>query len=172
MFPPGCLTWGQTLVEVMKIKLTSFKMPHAPTAILSAPNPAAGYLWPTPLLEAPGHSQARLGQSLLWSLLLTRGFWCTRGFVCAFQESVSPVLCKFWWLYHGLMATSFKGSYATSRSTAPRAPASAAVHYWPIPPQKTLRHSSESVSVGSLGPGVHKVCLSPLSFSGEYGVWF
>ena len=27
-----------------------------------------------------------------------------------------------------------------------------------------------SVSVGSLGPGVHKVCLSPLSVSGSKGV--
>ena len=27
-----------------------------------------------------------------------------------------------------------------------------------------------SVSVGSLGPGAHKVCLSPLSVSGKYGV--
>ena len=26
------------------------------------------------------------------------------------------------------------------------------------------------VSVGSLCPGVHKVCLSPLSISGRYGV--
>ena len=29
------------------------------------------------------------------SLLLSPGSWCTRGFVCAFQGSVSPVLCKF-----------------------------------------------------------------------------
>ena len=28
-----------------------------------------------------------------------------------------------------------------------------------------LKHSSVSVSVGSLGPGAHKVCLSPLSVS-------
>ena len=24
-----------------------------------------------------------------------------KGFVCAFQESISPVLCEFWWLYGG-----------------------------------------------------------------------
>ena len=39
-----------------------------------------------------------------------------------------------------------------------------------FPPQETLKDSSASVSVGSLGPGVHKVCLSPLSLSGGYGV--
>ena len=33
-----------------------------------------------------------------------------------------------------------------------------------------LKHSSVSVSVGSLGPGMHKVCLSPLSISDGYGV--
>ena len=26
----------------------------------------------------------------------------TQGFVCALQESVSPVLCKFWQLYGGV----------------------------------------------------------------------
>ena len=83
-----------------------------------------------------------------------------------------PVLCKFWWLSGGLMATSSKRAYAVPRSTAPRAAAPAAVHCCPIPSQETLKHSSVSVSVGSLGPGVHKVCLSPLSVSGRYRVLF
>ena len=34
--------------------------------------------------------------------LLSSGSWCTQGFVCALQESVSPVLCKFWWLCGGV----------------------------------------------------------------------
>ena len=58
-----------------------------------------GLPWPTPLLESPGHSQASLDQSLVGSLLLSPGSWCTEGSVCALQECVSPVLCKFWWLY-------------------------------------------------------------------------
>ena len=58
----------------------------------------------------------------------------------------------------GLMATSSKRAYAIPRSVAPRAPAPAAVHWWPVPPQETLRHSSGSVFVGSLGPGAYKVC--------------
>ena len=49
-------TWHQTLVEVKKIIATSFKRSHTCTAILSAPNPAAGPHWPTPPLETPGHS--------------------------------------------------------------------------------------------------------------------
>ena len=36
------------------------------------------------------------------SLLLSPGSWCTHSFVCALQESVSPVLCKLWWLYGGV----------------------------------------------------------------------
>jgi len=71
------------MVEVMKKMVTAFKMSHAGTATLSAPNPAAGHHRPTPLSETPGHSQASLGQSLVGSLLLSPGFWCTQGPVCA-----------------------------------------------------------------------------------------
>ena len=56
----------------------------------------------------------------------------------------------------GLTATSSKRAYAILRSAAPRAPAPEAGHCWPIPSQETLKHSSGSISVGSLGPGVHK----------------
>ena len=87
------------MVEVMKMMATSFKRPCAHTAALSAPDPAAGHHGPTSLLETLGQSRAILGQSLLGSLLLSPGSWCTQGFVCALQESVSPVLCKFWRLY-------------------------------------------------------------------------
>ena len=66
----------------------------------------------------------------------------------------------------GLVANTSKRAYAIPRSTAPRAFASAAVHCWPVPPHETLRNSSSSVSVESLGPGAHKVCLNPPSISG------
>ena len=54
------------------------------------------------LPETPGHSRASLGQFFVGSLLLSPGSWCTQGFVCALQGSVSPVLCKFWQLYGGV----------------------------------------------------------------------
>ena len=42
-------------------------------------------------------------QSQVWfSLCGVSGSWCTQGFVCALQESVSPFLCKFWQLYGGV----------------------------------------------------------------------
>ena len=85
----------------MKILTTSLKRAHEHTVTLSAPNSAAGHLWPMPLSETPGHSWASVGQSLAGSLLFSPGSWCTQGFVCA-QESVSLVLCKFWQLYGGV----------------------------------------------------------------------
>ena len=90
------------MVEVMKIMATSFKRSQAYTVTLSAPNHAAGHHQPTLLLETPGHSWASLGQSPMGSLLLSPGSWCAQGFVCALQESISPVLCKFWCLLGGV----------------------------------------------------------------------
>ena len=60
-----------------------------------SPDPMAGHCQPTPPSEIPRHSQASLAQSLVGSLLLSPTSWCTKGFVCALQESVSPILWKF-----------------------------------------------------------------------------
>ena len=99
MFPPCYLTWSQTMVKLMG---TSFKRSYACTATLSVPNPTAGHHQPMPLPESPGHTQESLGQSLMGSLFLFPGSWCAQGSVCAFQESVSPVLRKFWWFHGGI----------------------------------------------------------------------
>ena len=56
----------------------------------------------------------------------------------------------------GLMATSSKRAYAKPRSAAPGASVPAAVHCRPVSPQEILKHSSVSVSLGSLCPGAHK----------------
>ena len=68
--------------------------------LTQGPNPAAGHRQPMPLPETPGPSWACLGQCLVGSLLFSPG--STQGFVCALQESVSPVLCKFLQLYDGV----------------------------------------------------------------------
>ena len=83
------------MVEVRKTMVTPFKMSRAHTSAFSAPSPAAGHRQPMPLPETPGHSWGSLGQSLVGPLLLSPGSWRTQGCVCALQESVSPVLCKF-----------------------------------------------------------------------------
>ena len=124
------------------------------------PNSTASHHHPIPLPETPGHSQASLGQSLVGSLLLSLGSWCTQGSICALQLFISLVLCKFWQLYGGVNGTSLKMAYAIPKSAAPKAPAAA--HCWSILPQETLKHSSVSVSVGSLD---HTSCTQGLFFA-------
>ena len=117
-------------------------------------------------------------KSLTGSLLLSPGSWCAQGFVCALQESTSPVLWKFynqnplasksnslgvlspfarspgWEICCVYNCSAVCGSSAQRlcgrvsgdllqkglchmlwpRSPAPRAPAPAAGHCWPVPP--------------------------------------
>ena len=79
----------------------SLKRSHACTSTVWAPNPAEGHHRPTSSLETPRHPQASPGQSPVGSLFLSPGSWCTQDSVCALQEFVSPVRCKFWRLYGG-----------------------------------------------------------------------
>ena len=111
------------MVEVMKTMGNSFKRSHAYTASLSAPDPSASHHQPT-----PGHSWASLGQSLVGSLLISSGSWCTQGSVCALQESVSPDCVNSGSSMVGLMVTSSKRAYAIPRSTPPRTSAPEAAH--------------------------------------------
>ena len=141
---------------------TSFKRSHARTAALSASDPASGHHQPTPPVETPGHSWACLGQFLVGSLLLSPGSWCTQGFVCALQESVSPVLCKFWQLYGGVNGNLLQEGLCHIQVCCTQSPCS-----WSRPlltristeDTQTLKGRSGSVSVGS--PGVHKVLFEP-----------
>ena len=91
---------------------------------ISAPNPAAGHPWPTPPLESPGHSRARLGQSLMGSLLLSPRSWCPQGSVCALQESVSPILCKFWCLCGGVNGDLLQEGLAHTQVCCTQSPCS------------------------------------------------
>ena len=117
--PSLLLTQGQTMVEVMKIMVTSFKTSHAHTATLSAPNPATCHHQPTPLPETPGHSWARLGQSLVGSLLLSPGSWSTQGSVCALQESISQSCVSSGSSMVGLLVTSSRRAYANPSMLRP-----------------------------------------------------
>ena len=153
------------MVEVMKTMATSFKRSHAHITTFSVPNTAAGHRQPTPPQETPGHSRASLGQCLL-------GSWCTQ-LLFVFSNSLFPQSCvSSGGSMVGLMVTFSKRAYAIPRSSEPRSPAFAEVHCSSVFLQETLKYNSGSVSVGSLGPGAHKVCLNPLSISGGYGVWW
>ena len=98
--PSLLFTWGQTMVEVIKIMVTSFKTSYASTATLSAPNPLAGHHWLT---------HAGAGDS--WTLIGKFGSVCgvTAPFSCVLVHKVlfvpsknlfpSPVyvLAALWW---------------------------------------------------------------------------
>ena len=104
MFPPCSLSRGQTMTRVMAVTVTSFRRTPDSTVVSSAPDPTADHCQPTPPPETPGHSQASLAQSLLGSLLLSPGSWCTEGFVCALQEFVSSIL----WMFCNKIPLAFK----------------------------------------------------------------
>ena len=154
------------------IMATSFKRSHACIATLSAPNPAAGHHGPMPPLETPGHSQASLGQSLVGSLLLSPGSWCTQGSVCALQESVSPVLCKFWWLYGGVNGDLLQEGLCHTQVCCTQSPfplQQATAHLY-----LCRRHSNTVLaqSLWGLWVLVGTRFVWALCVSGEYGVWF
>ena len=60
--PSLIFIWGQTIVEVMKIMVTSFKRSQAYNATLSAPTPAAGHACAQRCWGIHGQVQ----DSLLW----------------------------------------------------------------------------------------------------------
>ena len=123
---------------------------------IQCPDTAAGHCPPTPLPETPGHPQ-QVWLSLLWghcSFLL--GPSAHKLFFVPLKSLFPQCCVSSGGSKVGLMTTSSKRAYATPRFTASRAPALVAVHFRPVPPQETLKRSSASVSVGSLGPGEHK----------------
>ena len=90
------------MVEVMNIIVTSKRF-HA---LLHSVPPMLYQATANPHLHQrllDTHGQVWV--SLLWghcSFLLGPGALWVQGSVCALQESISPVLCKFWQLYGGV----------------------------------------------------------------------
>ena len=171
VFSPCCLTWDQTMVEVMKKMATSFKRSHAHTAALGAPDPAAGHR-PMPLPETPGHSRASLGQSLVGSLLLSPGSWFAQSFVCALKESVSPVLCKFWRLCGGVIGDLLQEGLCHTQVCCTQRPCPCGrplTIHTSAGDIQTLNGRSGSVSV--MSHGVHKVLFELSEHLWWVGVW-
>ena len=158
------------MVQVMKTMATSFQRSCACSATLSAPIPAAGHHRPTPLPETPGHSEASLGQSLVRSLLLSPGSWCAEGFVCALQESVSPVLCKLWRLYGRVNGNLFQEDLCNTQVCCTQSPSSGGKALLTrTSAEDTQTEASMAQSLWGLLVYT-RFCLSPLSVSGRYGV--
>ena len=121
------------------------------------PDPAAGHYRPTPLPETPWHPHACPGQSLVRSLLLSPGPGAHKVLFVPSKGLFSQSYVSSGGSMVGLMVTTSKRAYATPESAAPRAPAPAAVHCWPVPPQEILKHSSVSVSMGIQGTHISKI---------------
>ena len=71
------------------------------TLVFGASDPAAGHCQLIPPLETPRHSQASLAQSLVGSLLLSPGSWCTQVLFVPYkslfpQSCVSFVIKSHW----------------------------------------------------------------------------
>ena len=114
------------------------------------------------LCQTPGHPQASLGQSLVGSLLLSPGSWSAQCFVCALQESVSPVLCKFWWLSGGVNGDLLQEHLSHTQVCCTQSPCPCSgplLTCISTGDFQTLKGRSGSVSVES--PGAHKVLLKP-----------
>ena len=105
----------------MKIMVTSFKgpmhtLPHPvpPTLQQATTDPR----FCCRFLDTHG----QVWVSLLWghcSFLLGPG---AQGFVCALQESVSPVLCKLWWLYGGVNGNLLQGGLCQTQVYCTQSP--------------------------------------------------
>ena len=105
--------------------------------------------------------------------VLSPGSCYAQGFLCAFQEFVSLALCKLCQFYGGVNGNLLQRVYAIPRSTAPRTPAPATGHCWPIPLQKTFKNSKAGLSQSLWGLLVYtSFCLSPPNISDGYGLWF
>ena len=100
VFPPCCLTWGQTVLEIMKIIATSFNKSLA-HCLTQCPGPCSR---PSPIDSSARDSWTLTGKSgsVSWgdTVPFSCVLVCTR--FCLGQEPVSPVLCKFWWLSGGV----------------------------------------------------------------------
>ena len=47
------------------------------------------------------------------------------------------------------------------RRAAARAPVPEAGHFWPLPPQESLKHSKAGLAQSLMGSGVHTILLAP-----------
>ena len=106
------------------------------------------------------------------SLLLCPGSWCTQISVCALQESFSAVLCKFWQLYGGVNSDLLKEGLCHTQVYCTQRPCP---HSSPLLTHTSLEDTQTQFCLslfGVSGSWCTQVCLSPLSISGGYGVWF
>ena len=111
-------------------------------------------------------THGEVGQSLVGSLPLSPGSWCTQGFISALQASFAPVLYKFWRLYGGI-----NGDLLQEGSCHRLCETQVCCTQSPCPSSRplltctstgdvqTLKGRSGSVPLGT--PGVYKILFEP-----------
>ena len=97
--------------------------------------------------------------SFSWVLVHTRFCLCP-------PRAYFPVLCKFWQPYGGVNGALLQEGLCHTQVRCTESPRPCGSPLLTHSSQEMLQHISVSVSVWSLGPVVHKICLSPLSISG------
>ena len=121
--PSLLFTWGQTMVEVMKIIGISFKRFHTCTSTLSAPTLPQDTADPG-LCQRLWTLMGNSGSVSMGSLLLSPG-----SLFCLCPPRVYfPVLCKFWRLYGGVNGDLLQEGLCHTQVCCPRAPAPATGH--------------------------------------------
>ena len=127
---------------------------HTQVCCTQNPAPVAGHCCPVPLQET---------QTQFWlSLCGDYGSWCAQDFACALQESVSPVLPKFWWLYGGVNCNLLQEGFCHTQVCSTQSPCPCSrplLTHTSKGDTQTLKDRSGSGSVES--PGVHKVLSEP-----------
>ena len=122
---------------------------------------------PPPTHTSTGDSWTLTGKSGSVSCGVTAPFsWCTRFCLCPPRVNF-PVLCKFWQLYGGVNDNLLQEGLCHTQVCCTQSPCPTADPY--LHRRRSDTVLSQSLW-GSLGPGVHKVCLSPLRVSGGNGV--
>ena len=105
------------------------------------------------------------GVTALFSWVLVHTSFC----LCP-SRVYFPVLCKFWQLYGGVTSDLLQEGLCHTQLCCTQSPCPCGR---PLPTRTSTgdtQTQSVSVSVGSLSPGAHKACLSPLSISDRTGV--
>ena len=99
------------------------------------------------------------------SLLLSPGSWCAQGFICALQESVSPVLCKFWWFYGGVNGDLFHEGLCHTQVCCTQSPCGRLLLIC-----TSTRDTQTQFWLSLCGLGVHFVPFPGLISSGDQGL--
>ena len=121
---------------------------------------SAGDSWT--LLDKSGSVSCDITAPFSWVLVHTSFWFCPPGVYF-------PVLCKFWLLYGGVNGNLLQEVLCHTQACFTQSPCPCGSPLLTCISTGNAQ-SSVSVSVGSLGPGVHQVCLSPLSISDGNGI--